>query len=161
MSIVRRWLLPTFLGLIFCTTVEARTCLLSQVQTTAFGTYIPMQAGPLDTTSTISVQCFGRRLAGQSRGYTISIWGGNSGNDATNRFLLSGTNQLPYNLYRRANRAPNQIWGNGSNGGRPVGRNIGNRRNYSRTHTVYGRIPALQDPASGFYSDIVNVEIAF
>ncbi len=148
-------------GLVACSQAEARTCLLSQVQGMSFGTYLPMQAGPLDTTSQISVFCWGRRSSGQGNAYRISIWGGNSGADATNRYLLSGSNRLPYNLYRRANRGVNQIWGDGANGGRRVRQQVGNQFFYIGNHTVYGRIPALQDPAAGMYSDVVNVEIAF
>ncbi len=157
----RRVLPAVVLGLVVCVQAEARTCLLWQVQDTAFGNYVPMQAGPLDTTAQIRVLCWGARSPGQGNGYRISIWGGNSGADATNRFLSSGSNQLPYNLYRRANRGPNQIWGDGSNGGRPLRQRVGNRNFYLGNHTVYGRIPSLQDPAAGMYSDIVNVEIAF
>jgi spore coat protein U-like protein len=65
---------------------------------------------------------------------------------------------LEYNLYRDA--AFSAIWGDGTSGTTTYTiRNPPN--NQDVVLTVYGRVPALQDVATGSYADAVIVTINF
>jgi spore coat protein U-like protein len=74
--------------------------------------------------------------------------------------MSMGSHQLNYNLY--TNSARTSIWGDGSSGTNTVGDSytlgIGTTVN---DYTVYGRIPALQNAYSGFYSDSVIVTVEY
>lgn len=146
------------LGMLLAAPAAARTCSLRQITDVAFGSYFPIQAGPLDARGRIRVSCWGRALPGQGDAYTIRI----SGVVAPGMFgrrMTSGGNQLVYNLFKDAART--EVWGDGTFGITPVVRVIGNGFATVGNHWVYGRIPPLLDPAPGIYSDVVDVTIEF
>jgi spore coat protein U-like protein len=112
----------------------------------AFGTYLSGQASNLDAVGQIAyVNCNGT--------LTLELDGGQSGN-INDRTMVSGSNQLHYQLYRTSVR--NAIWGTGSNAQQvqllqPLSGNV----------SVYGRITAGQSVAAGTYTDTVNITLTF
>jgi len=113
----------------------------------AFGNY---NRSLLNTTGNVAVTC----TSGTT--YTIGLDGGaNAGaSNVTSRYMVQGTNQLPYFLYSDSARTVN--WGNPT-GGPTTAAGTGSAQNYP----IYGRIPANQTaPASpNQYTDIVNVTV--
>ncbi len=114
----------------------------------AFGTYDTLSSTPLDAVGRISYQCSRERP-------TVQLSTGSSGS-YTARTLRSGTGTLQYNLYVNASRS--RVWGDGSAG---TFTGSGNPGNVTRTLSIYGRIPARQDAASGSYSDTILVTFVF
>lgn len=114
--------------------------------TMAFGTYLSGQTSNLDAVGRINyVNCSGT--------LTFELDGGQSG-DVSNRVMLSGTNQLRYQLFRNASRSA--VWGMGSQA-----HQIQLLVPLTGTVDVYGRIPSGQAVAPGSYSDIVNITLTF
>jgi len=58
---------------------------------------------------------------------------------------------LSYNLYRESTRT--EVWGDGSNSTSVI------TGTGTTTHTLYGRVSALQTPAAGEYTDAVVVTV--
>lgn len=120
-------------------------CILN-VQNVTFGNYDVFDNNHLDSTGNINVTC------DTVSTYTISLSPGNG--SFTNRVLLSGPNNLVYNLFVDAARTI--VWGDGSGASATV---TGTTTNAN--HTVYGRIPARQNVVVGSYQDSVTVTIVF
>ncbi|MET0595306.1 MAG: spore coat U domain-containing protein [Polyangiaceae bacterium] len=123
----------------------------------AFGSYDPVgtnAATPLDTAGTVTVTC----TSGASTTITLGQ-GGNAGGGSTDaspvrRMRDSGSAYLSYALYQDASRMT--TWGNTSGTGvNHTG--TGSSSNIS----VYGRVAAGQNVASGSYSDTVVATITF
>ena len=154
-----RVLVVAVLGLLTGAPAEARTCFLWQVTGVAFGSYLPMQPTPLDARGRVQVLCWGRAQPGQGNSYTIRI-SGVVDPGIYGRRMMSGTNELEYNLFKDTART--DVWGDGTFGKTPVVHVLnGNRFIVIGNHWVYGRIPPSVDPASGVYNDIVDVTIEF
>lgn len=115
----------------------------------------------LDVTSTgtINVSCNLVSGAGsEGQPYTLSINGGLSGNFQPRAMSSPGGDALSYNLYTSGSYAT--IWGDGLNGTEIVsGTLLG--VSPDALHTVYGRLPASQNPAQGTYSDTLQVTVNF
>lgn len=116
----------------------------------AFGGYDPFSGSPTDAAGTITVGCL------PLEAYSLSLSAG-SGSFAT-RTLLDGANTLNYNLYTDASRST--VWGDGSGGTATVDDSI-DLLGLSNDHTVYGRIPAGQNPYVGSYADTITVTVTF
>ena len=78
----------------------------------------------------------------------------------------SGTRRLGYNVF--TDPARTQVWGSGSggtviaSGAMTVGPGVGNGNGtLSVTHTLYGRIPQLQDALPGSYSDTLLLTLTY
>lgn len=130
----------------------------------AFGAYDPTVSTPDDSTGTISVTCAYTGPGGNNRAnYTITLSTGMNGT-YTQRQMADGASRLAYNLFRNAGRS--QVWGDATGGttiisdSLTVGPGVGNRTR-TRTHTVYGRIPALQNADAGNYTDSILVTLTF
>jgi len=160
MKLLLRVLLVVSVGAMFAMPAAARTCFISQVTSVAFGTYIPIQATPLDVRGRIRVRCTGRATPGQFEAYTIRISGVIEAG-LYGRRMQSGGGQLNYNLFKDPART--DIWGDGSFGMTPLVRIIRNSNANAviGNHRVYGRIPPFQNPGAGSYTDIVDVTIEF
>lgn len=117
-----------------------------------FGAYDVFQVSPTDSTGTITYRC------GKSdRDIRIAISRGWSSTFSP-RTLLSGGDVLSYNLFRDATFS--QVWGDGSGGTATYFiRNPPN--SIDVVLSVYGRIPAEQDVASGAYGDTVVVTLEY
>jgi spore coat protein U-like protein len=113
-----------------------------------FGTYDAFDPLPLDSTSTITVECL------VSTAYSVALDTGGSGSFSP-RVLTDGTAQLEYNLYVDAGR--NAIWGDGSANTSTV-----NNTSALATHTVYGRVFAGQTAVrAGNYTDSITVTVTY
>jgi spore coat protein U-like protein len=127
----------------------------------AFGTYNPLNASATFANGLVTATC--TLLSGGTTTVNLvsSYSTGSSGTYAT-RTLISGANQLNYNLYYDAGYT--QIRGNGTGGSttgsasltltsaQPTGQAQG---------TIYGRIPASQDVAPGSYLDTIVVTVTY
>ncbi|MGB5101937.1 MAG: spore coat U domain-containing protein [Steroidobacteraceae bacterium] len=130
----------------------------------AFGVYDPFTTLPDDSVGTITVTC---RHVPPTRAervhYTVTLSAGSSGAYSQRR-MTAGTALLGYDLY--ADGARSQVWADGGSatvtitGSMLVGPGVGNGTR-TATHTIYGRIPALQDVAPGSYTDSIVVTLAF
>jgi spore coat protein U-like protein len=127
----------------------------------AFGAYILSSPTPADSTGTVSFTCtVTPPPPSDFVSYTIALSAGSSGNYA-NRHMLSGANQLNYNLY--LNSARTLVWNNSTNvasGSFTLGPS-GDTRTQTATFTIHGRIPAAQDVPTGSYSDSIVVTVTF
>lgn len=126
--------------------------------TLAFGAYDPLRASPTDGVGTVSVVCTVTLVAILVT-WDIRLSTGGSNSFASRR-MLSGANQLNYNLYLDSGRST--IWGDGTASTSFVSGitllAIGtNTLNFS----VYGRIPAGQDRGAGSYSDPIIVTLNY
>ena len=130
----------------------------------AFGVYDPVLTVPDDTTGTIAVTCVYTGPGGaDDTNYSVALSTGGSQSYLPRR-LAAGAARMNYNLFRDAGRT--QVWGNGTGGTSLVTGNIKvgpGAGNNSRTvnHTVFGRIPAQQDPDAGNYADSILVTLTF
>ena len=109
---------------------------------------------PATATGTLTVNC----SAGTP--YTVGLSGGaNSTGTAAapaagERRMASGTNYVPYDLYR--NGAFTQFWGNTPG----VDTAAGTGSAVNQTYTVHGRVPST-DFATGTYLDTVTATVTY
>jgi spore coat protein U-like protein len=135
---------------------RAQSCTVSATPV-SFGSYNVFNATPLDATGTIRVSCTG--LVGLLVSYNIKLSAGLSGSYAP-RQMANGANRLNYNLYTDATRLT--VWGDGSAWTSFVSNTITLLLlGVTVNHTVYGRVPALQNVAVGSYSDNITVTLTF
>ena len=134
--------------LLFASRADAANCTISTTST-AFGTYNVFATAPTDSTGTIVIRCAG------GKDIALSINRGSS--ETFERRLVNGTEELRYNLYLDAART--QVWGDGTSGTEVRIEDPPN--NADVPLTIYGRIPAGQDVASGAYVDTVTVSINY
>jgi spore coat protein U-like protein len=141
----------------------AADCSVSAVSLN-FDYYDPLATGPDDSVGTVTVTCKHVSSGASRVNYRVTISNGTNGTSPTRapaRFRL-GT--LSYNVF--ANPARSQVWGTGTggtviaSGSMTLGPGNGNRTRTS-THTVYGRIPQLQDAVPGAYSDTLMVTLTY
>lgn len=126
--------------------LAAATCGLN-VQGVNFGSYDFQSSQNLDSVGHITVTC------DVSASYTIALSPGLTGSFAS-RIMQNGSHQLTYNLY--TDPAHVSIWGDGTGGSTTVGGS-----GTSVDYTVYGSVPAGQNPYVGSYSDAVTVTLTF
>lgn len=136
---------------------SAVTCSVSATAT-SFGSYNPLSSLNTDGTGTVTVTC--SNVISLLVSYEILLSKGGSGSFAT-RHMSSGANTLSYNLYTSILRTT--IWGDGTGGSGKVtdGYLLGVLVPTVRNYTVYGRIPAQQNVASGSYADSITVTINY
>lgn len=139
---------------------SAVTCSVSSAGV-SFGVYVLGSPTPVDSTGAITFTCTViPSPPSASVIYSIALSAGSSGNHA-NRHMLSGANQLIYNLYRDSARTI--VWNDTTNvasGSFSLGPS-GDTRTQTATFTVHGRIPATQDVPPGSYSDSIVVTVTF
>jgi spore coat protein U-like protein len=141
-------------------TTEAWALAVCTVSTSgvAFGSFNPLPGLSADTTGTISVTCTGVALT--SANYTITIASGLGSFIA--RKMVSGSNNLTYNLYKDS--ALIQVWGDGSGSTFTVSDSVTIPLSLSITknYMVYSRIAGGQNTAkAGTYSDNLLVTISY
>jgi spore coat protein U-like protein len=112
----------------------------------AFGSYDPFANTATDGTGTVTVSC------DVAATYTVAINAGTSG--SFNRSLASGNHLLAYNLFVDATRT--SVWGDGTAGTSRL-----SSSGTGAVHTVYARIPALQNVTAGSYADALTVTLEF
>lgn len=148
----------TLLMLLAPAMAQATVTCTASATAVAFGVYNPFSSSPLNTTGTVTVTCSTTFIDSVSYTVSLSIGGGSS---YAGRRMNSGSNLLPYQLYKDA--ASSQIWGDGSGGT--------STNTYSgilffapitNNHTVYGRIPASQTTViPGSYTDTITVTVSY
>lgn len=132
----------------------------------AFGTYSSPNGVLKDSATTIAVTCLGQGLLGLLTcpvAYSVSLSTGNAGGYSPRR-LNSGANTLQYNIYTNVGRTT--VWGNGTGGSSSVPGSASSAgllacQQTTTNHTVYGRIPALQNVPAGGYSDTIIVTVTY
>lgn len=132
-----------------------------------FGGYDPLDTGPADATTQVTVTCQITNLLGLiglqvQLDYSLALNGGASG-DAAARTMSGGGEQLGYRLY--LDPARTQQWGDGTNGTTTItGSHVlltTNPQPVSTTYTAYGRIPARQGVGAGSFVDVVTVTLTY
>ncbi len=129
-----------------------------------FGTYDPFATSPDDSVGTVTLTC--RHVSGGAEriNYTVMLANGLYGTSPTTRRMGAGTGRLGYNVFRDPART--QVWGNGTggtviaSGSMTVGPGVGNGTQ-TVTHSVYGRIPQLQDAVPGTYNDTMVLTLTY
>lgn len=124
---------------------NAATCTLS-TQGVNFGSYDFLSSQNLEGVGHIVVNC------DASTSYTIGLSPGSGSYMA--RLMTNGPHQLAYNLYTDATQTI--VWGDGTSGTAVVG-----GTGTDVDHTVYGSVPAGQNPYIGSYGDVITVTLAF
>lgn len=118
----------------------------------AFGTYDPFLGTPQDQDATVTVNC--------TKGTSIDVGldtGSNGGNaSGTTRAMTDGANFLEYELYTDAGHSA--VWGD-TKGTDTVAYSSPGMGDHAIT--VYGRIPAGQDPGAGAYTDTITATVLF
>jgi spore coat protein U-like protein len=162
----RTWLQAVF-AFVLCSSgghaLAATDCSVTAVSLN-FGVYDPALTSADDSVGSVTVTC--RHVSGGADriNYTVAISNGLNGTSATTRAMAAGTKRLGYGVFRDAART--QAWGNGiggtvvATGSMTVGPGNGNN-NKTVVHSVYGRIPQLQDAAPGTYADTLQVTLTF
>ena len=127
-----------------------------------FGTYDQVIAQPDDIAGTVTVTCNYIAPGGATGvNYTVTIGNGLLGTSPSTRRMAAGSSQLSYNVFQDAARS--QVWGIGTTvatGAMTVGPGVGNGTR-TATHTVYGRVPALQDVVPGTYFDSLQLTLTY
>jgi spore coat protein U-like protein len=129
-----------------------------------FGAYDPVVTSPDDSVGTVTVAC--RHISGgaQRINYSVTLSNGMYGTSPSTRKLAAGSGRLGYNVF--TDPARTQVWGNGTggtviaSGSMTVGPGVGNGTK-TFLHTVYGRIPQLQDAVPGTYNDTMVLTLTF
>ena len=144
---------------------DAATCSATTTPV-AFGSYDVYSALNVNSTGSVAVTC--ATQASDPSGnfaiaYEVELGSGGSGSTALRQMRgVSTGERLNYNLYR--NNARSQLWGDGVTAGSVNASFTLNKLtapSRTRTHTVFGRIPPLQDVAVDGYGDNVLVTINY
>lgn len=131
----------------------ANNCTIS-TSALAFGSYDPIgtnASAPMDGTGSVTITC--------TKGATTTIGldaGSNAPGSGTTRAMITASVKLDYELYSDSGRTA--VWGN--SGASLFTPPAAPNRN-PRSFTVFGRIPAGQDVASGSYTDSVLATVNF
>lgn len=138
----------------------AASCTVSAVGP-AFGAYSPANTNPTLANGSVTATCTWTGGGPTNVNLVASYSAGNSGS-YPNRWMLSGTNRLNYNIYFESNFQT--IRGNGSNGtqtGSASLRVSNGTRTATATGVIYGRIPAQQDAVPGNYADLITITMTY
>ena len=155
-----KWLLVCWCGLTPGLAAAAVSCTASATGP-VFGNYNPLSPTPTVANGLVQVTCTLLSGGATTVNLVTSYSTGASGNYVT-RTMLSGANKLNYNLYFDA--AYTLIRGNGTGGSQTGGASLALSRGTptaSASGTIYGRIPAAQDPAAGSYTDTIVLTVTY
>ena len=143
-----RQFIPVCALALFPATAASQDCSVS-ASGVAFGVIGVLEFAE-DATGEVSVTCL------DGLPYTIGLDGGGGAAGPTNRRMSSGSNLIPYGLYKDSARS--QHWGQLGDSDGPV----------SDTGTgplqlfqVFGRVPAQTAPTPGAYSDVITVTVTY
>jgi spore coat protein U domain-containing protein, fimbrial subunit CupE1/2/3/6 len=159
----RKRVLGLALGLGLATAEAAAvTCTIS-TPGIAFGAYDVYAPGATNSNGTLTLTCSLDLLENNTTvNYSISLSTGLS-NSYAQRQMKSGINSLGYNLY--TTNGYSVVLGDGTGTTQTISGQMKLKKNDpsdTNTHTVYGRIPALQDVAvSPLYTDIIIVTATY
>jgi len=145
-----------FLGILKIDIALSQQCTIG-VTPISFGNYDAFSSVPLDTTGTVTVNCSDVVWAEVKLGVSSS-----SGTFNPRRMRRSGgTDLLDYNIYTNPTRT--EIFGDGTGGTEAIEihKPPGTPRPepWSRSISMYGRIPPGQDVSAGTYSDTLTATV--
>lgn len=126
-----------------------------------FGIYDPLAALADASTGSLRVTCMGPPGQARQLAFQVSLDAGLSGRFAM-RTMRSGANVLAYNIYWDPQHTA--IAGDGSGGSQTgtLGPIVTDRGlSASATATLYGLVPAGQDPLAGSYGDVLTVTVSY
>jgi spore coat protein U-like protein len=127
----------------------------------AFGNYDPSDANADTANGSVLATCTWTGGGATTLNIVASYSAGNSG-AYPNRFMLSGTNRLNYNIYFDSTFAT--IRGNGTAGTQTGQATItvsSGNRTATATGTLAGRIPAGQNAVPGNYTDTIIITLTY
>ena len=139
--------------------VTATVSASCSISTTAlgFGAYDPVTtnaASPLDGTGTVIVTCTNGAAAAVTLGQGANAAAGSTDTVPVRRMKNAGGVFLSYSLYQDSGHTT--TWGN------TAGTSVAQTgTGTAASVTVYGRVPAAQNVASGSYSDTVVATVTF
>jgi spore coat protein U-like protein len=141
---------------------SAQSCTVAVNGVLSFGIYAILT--PADSAATLTVRCSQINQApNRTVSYAVKLTSGPGSfvNRLMDHLTLPGET-LGYNLYRDAARS--LVWGDGTSGTTfPTGRFVFNPPSFGNNQqaqfTVYGRIPANQNPAAGTYQTVSPVTV--
>jgi spore coat protein U-like protein len=113
-----------------------------------FGSYTPTAAAL--GSAAVTVNCTSTAT------YQVGLGVGGNSNVASRRMISPGGALLAYSLYRDSPRT--LLWGDGTTFG---GRLAGTGSGVNQALTVYGTIPAGQNPIAASYGDSVVVTVEY
>ena len=153
----------------FSGTAQAAASCTVGVTPLAFGLYAAPGGALVDSSASVQINCTPEYLLLACKtSYTLSLSLGNHASGNQRRMaatVSSGTGYLGYGLFSDSQRQ--QPWGDGGASGARVGGTITTSLLSlvclpgSRSHTVYGRIPASQNVPAGGYSDSVVLTVTY
>jgi spore coat protein U-like protein len=129
------------------------TCRINNAGPLQFGNYNPLLFTDHYAQTSINVRCNGAdwRVA------LVSLGAGLGGGGVNARAMQRGTARLNYGLYQDAARS--NAWGNGSGGSWPLITLVGPGTNV--TWQLYGTIPQRQNVPTGYYTDVVQIQVYY
>jgi spore coat protein U-like protein len=140
--------------------LAAATCTISAVGP-AFGNYDPLSGTATTANGSVLATCNWTGGGSTTVNMVASYGTGNSGS-YPNRFMLSGANQLNYNIYFNATYTT--IRGNGTAGTQTGSATLtvsSGNRTATASGVLYGRIPAGQDATPGNYTDTIVITLTY
>lgn len=137
-------------------------CAIQSATDLDFGSYLQNSPSADTATSTLTVLC------SSGTPYAIALSAGNSGS-TTQRYLpIAGHGNLNYNLYTAATYTSGFIWHDTGDtqctntGGSSTNCKYGTGTGANQAFTVYGQIPATQNPGgTGSGSDTITITVSF
>lgn len=115
-----------------------------------FGAFNPIEDHAVDSTGSVVITC------SPAATYTIELGAGSADGYSPRRMSGPANRGLDYNLYLNASRTV--VWGDGSGGTASA---AGSDSGGGTSHTIYGRIPAGQNPHVGSYSDSIVITVVY
>jgi spore coat protein U-like protein len=153
------------LGLLSTSALAAFTCSIS-TPGLKFGAYDVFAAAAVNGSGNLPVTCSLIAPANDGKvSYTMTLSTGSSNSFVQRQMqnTVNSSNTLGYNLY--TSNTYSVVWGDGTGATGTItgAMQLNKVTNPSQTdqHTVYGKIPALQDAAVGSYLDNVTATVNF
>jgi spore coat protein U-like protein len=131
------------------------SCAVSSTTAVAFGAYDPLSATNNDNTGSVTVRCTKGTVYHVALGQGSNPTGTSTCTAPARQMSDGGTERLGYDLYTNVGRTT--AWGCTTSNDVDVT----SASSAANAMTVYGRIPAGQDVATGGYSDTVVVTVTF
>jgi spore coat protein U-like protein len=123
-----------------------------------FPAYETFGSHPTDGIGTVSVHC-SNLDASASSGVNVSLRLGASANGGvTDRKMAGNGDTLRYGIYSDAGRSQN--WGDDGNAPTQSTGALASQQGKNLNFTLYGRMPPLQNPRAGHYTDSVLVTLS-
>jgi spore coat protein U-like protein len=134
----------------------AADCTITSTPIT-FGNYDPLSSTALAGTGTLSFSCDSG--VGVGTGTMPQVLLSTGSGTYLQRTMTNGANILNYNLYTSASYAT--VWGDGTAGTGTITGTYAHSNSPPTIFTMYGLIPALQNPPALLYTDSITATVNF